>query len=282
MVHAGVATHFMKHSEYPSLVEHLEENQGFHSVVHSIMEWHDRFEIQQAPFSLQPHLDVIDRCFSKNSVEEIFLALDQEPKDGPSAEFVEQTVQVLQKKSPLSLKVTHVALTAGSKNSLEACLKMEYRLAQKMVQTPDFKEGCTALFEKRKPRWSASSISQVLEQDVRRIFKVHDEANETGDGSQGSELSLPIADYMPDDIRVPKWADGELFRAESMDPEAAELTKKSISHRQNTLKDRDHTSRWFEFYVSPKNIPYHGNLTFHDPAQKNSVIPPRYIKKRDQ
>lgn len=56
------------------------------------------------PFALEEHLKTIDKCFSKNTVEEIIDALKYEA-DVEENEWAEKKLNILLKKSPLSLKV---------------------------------------------------------------------------------------------------------------------------------------------------------------------------------
>ena len=88
------------------------------------------------PFSLEPHLPLIDECFSAPSVEEIFSML--ELTDQP---FAKQTLATLRKMSPLALKITKKALEEGSEQTLAECLQMERRLSQRFCADHDFAEG---------------------------------------------------------------------------------------------------------------------------------------------
>jgi hypothetical protein len=53
---------------------------------------------------LEEHLQTIDKCFSKDTVEEIFEALKHEAEVEEN-EWAERKLNILLKKSPLSLKV---------------------------------------------------------------------------------------------------------------------------------------------------------------------------------
>ena len=88
------------------------------------------------PFSLEPHLSLIDDCFSAGTVEGILGRL--ESSDHP---FAKQVLAGLNRMSPLALKITHRALTEGGDKSLAECLQMEYRLSQRFCADHDFPEG---------------------------------------------------------------------------------------------------------------------------------------------
>jgi len=52
------------------------------------------------PFSLDPHLAAIERCFRQASVEKIFEALEKE-----GTEWAKKTIATMKKMSPVALKV---------------------------------------------------------------------------------------------------------------------------------------------------------------------------------
>lgn len=256
LVHAGIATHFMPNSSMPQLVESLVENGGHYSVVGNIVEWHDRLETKGKPYSLAPYLELIDRCFGLPSVDHIFIALDKE-KNPATQEFVKETISALRHKSPLSLKITFKALISGSRLSISSCIKQEYRIAKKLATSADFKEGFNAMVGKRRPVWSASSLTGVPEQELLSYFKTHNETKKLmgKDGKEifnasDLELSLPLLDYQPGFIKEPKWADGELFDGKSRDAESADLAERAQQTLEQSQINKDIVglpNKWFSF-----------------------------------
>ena len=69
-------------------------------------------------------------------MEEIITRLE---KDG--SKWAEDTLKLLNKMSPTSLKVTHKQLEIGKNLNLQECLKMEYRIAVHCLENKDFREG---------------------------------------------------------------------------------------------------------------------------------------------
>jgi enoyl-CoA hydratase len=110
---------------------------------------------------------VIDRCFSKGSVEAILAALEAE--DGA---WAEQTLATLQKCSPTSLKVAFRQLRVGAGLDFEAAMTMEYRLSQACVAGHDFVEGIRAavIDKDRAPKWRPASLAEVGEDLVAAHF----------------------------------------------------------------------------------------------------------------
>lgn len=94
-------------------------------------------------------------------------------------------VVALSDKSPTSLKVTFQALRDARKfSSLEDCLQVEYRIASRMLDGPDFFEGVrAALIDKdRSPRWRPATLAEVTPDILARYFQPR-----TGD-----DLQLPV------------------------------------------------------------------------------------------
>lgn len=118
--------------------------------------------------SFEAHRDVIDRCFTPDSAEQIVAALEA---DG-SAWAAEQ-VAVLGTKSPETVKVALRQLREGADlTSFEDNMRMEYRIGWRKVQSPDFLEGVRAVIvdKDNAPVWSPARLEDVTEADVARYF----------------------------------------------------------------------------------------------------------------
>ncbi|MGE6785476.1 enoyl-CoA hydratase/isomerase family protein [Ensifer adhaerens] len=101
---------------------------------------------------LQHHLDLIDRCFAFDTVEEILAALAANGSD-----FARETLALLNARSALSMKLTLDLLRAGRRSvSLNECLEREYSATLGMLANPDFYEGVRAavIDKDRNPKWS--------------------------------------------------------------------------------------------------------------------------------
>jgi enoyl-CoA hydratase len=110
---------------------------------------------------------LIDRCFEKESVEEILAALSAE-QDA----FAADALAILKTKSPTSLKITHRQIRTGRGLSFEDCMRMEWRMVNRVIAGHDFYEGTrAAIIDKdRKPRWQPARLEDVNEQEVARYF----------------------------------------------------------------------------------------------------------------
>lgn len=130
---AGIATHFVESKDLKNLEGALLEctsNQDIKNVLLNFMK-------KDLPeFSLKPVLDQINQCFAPQSMEEVISRLKL---DG--SKWAEDTLKLLSKMSPTSMKITSKELEFGKKLSLNECLKMEYNLAVNCLEHKDFYEG---------------------------------------------------------------------------------------------------------------------------------------------
>jgi enoyl-CoA hydratase len=125
-----------------------------------------------APFARKPeagalaaHRRRIATIFSASSVEAVLERLD---RDGSA--FAAETAQTIRTRSPTALKLVFRELQEAANLSLKHCLAMEYRLAVRALQMPDFREGVrAALVDKdRAPKWQPAALAGV--QDVASFF----------------------------------------------------------------------------------------------------------------
>lgn len=117
---------------------------------------------------LDQFMPKIKKCFGSETVEKIYENLQDDGSD-----WAQNTINILNRMSPTSLKVVHRSLQIAKTLSLQDCLKMEFRLAIHHNVKSDLKEGARAvLIEKdSKPKWSRKSIYDVTEKDVARFFQ---------------------------------------------------------------------------------------------------------------
>jgi len=129
--------------------------------------------------SLQVNHEFIERCFGKNSIEEILQELEAVSNEASATDntklWAKNTLKALMKGSPTSVKVTFEAIRrhASSSCSFEDALRNEYRITQRMIDPKeDFFEGVRAVLIDRdnSPKWKFSRIEDVLEEEVERFF----------------------------------------------------------------------------------------------------------------
>ncbi|XP_011194782.2 3-hydroxyisobutyryl-CoA hydrolase, mitochondrial [Zeugodacus cucurbitae] len=162
---AGLATHYCESSKLGDLQTDLLNCKDADTVQDILDKYNSP---TNKDFVLQGVLDKINKCFTANSVEEIV-----ENLKGDGSEWANKTLEMLQRVSPLSLKVTFRELELGSKLLLPQCLKMEYRMVVRHLEDSDFKEGVRALLidKDQKPKWNPSTLEAVTEERVNSFFQ---------------------------------------------------------------------------------------------------------------
>jgi enoyl-CoA hydratase len=159
VVGAGVGTHFVESGVLDAVKNAVCDGQL--SLLEA-MDWDD------TP-AFAKHMDVIERCFGRESVEDMLLALDEEPGD----DWAKQQLATLKTKSPQTLKVAHRQLTEGLRlKSFEDNMRMEFRIGARVVSRHDFQEGVRALLidKDNKPAWNPPTLAGVTDQMLDQIF----------------------------------------------------------------------------------------------------------------
>lgn len=130
---SGVSTHLIDSADLQKLEQELLQVSNDNDIKVVLNKYHKN---DTSEFSLGPYLDKINKCFSGSTVEEIYSSLE---KDG--SKWAQDTIVLLNKMSPTSLKVSLKELEMGKSMNLHDCLKMEYRIAVRCVEGHDFREG---------------------------------------------------------------------------------------------------------------------------------------------
>jgi 3-hydroxyisobutyryl-CoA hydrolase len=133
-------------------------------------------------------LEIINKCFSKRTVEEIISALEQRASN-LADEWVAATIQSLKKASPTSLKIALRSIREGRTQTIGECLRREYRMACHVVRgdfSRDFFEGSRAILidKDQKPMWMPPRLEQVHDEAVEQYFSRIDDP-------QWEDLNLP-------------------------------------------------------------------------------------------
>jgi enoyl-CoA hydratase len=115
--------------------------------------------------------DVIDRCFSAPTVPAIMARLEAE--QGAHQAWARTVGAELAAKSPVSLALTLAYLHAARAMDLRQTLMMDYRLAVRCLQAPDFVEGVRAavIDKDHTPRWTPARLDDVTPGMIERLFR---------------------------------------------------------------------------------------------------------------
>ncbi|XP_043691457.1 3-hydroxyisobutyryl-CoA hydrolase 1-like isoform X1 [Telopea speciosissima] len=180
MVACGLATHFILSKDLPSLEKELD---GINSrdptvvfkVINNFIE-----EPSIKSTSAFRSMDIINKCFSRKTVEEILSALENEAKNGADS-WIVAAIKSMKAASPTSLKIFLRSIRKGRGQGLDQCLIREFRMASHALRKTvnnDFYEGCRAiLFDKDKqPKWEVPKLELVTNEMVGQFFtKVDDD-----------------------------------------------------------------------------------------------------------
>ncbi|KAI3837886.1 hypothetical protein MKW92_000130 [Papaver armeniacum] len=130
MLACGLATHFIPSNKLNLLEEALNQlNTGDPVVISAVI---DQFS-EQPPLkqnSAYHRQDIIYRCFSQRTVENVISALETESVKAGDA-WISEALHLMKKASPLILKVFLKLIRGGRLQGLRQCLAQEYRIASR-------------------------------------------------------------------------------------------------------------------------------------------------------
>lgn len=164
---AGIATHFCDFDKLPELEKKLLALHNIDDLENVLNTFTQESQNISKEFSLQPHLDKIEKCFAFNSVEEIRISLK---KDGSN--WAIEQYSAMKKMSPTSMKITLKLIREGKQMSLKDCLEMEYRVVTRILKDHDFFEGVRAAVvdKDNKPIWLPSKLEDLSDKDIDAFF----------------------------------------------------------------------------------------------------------------
>ncbi|KAI5012015.1 hypothetical protein ZWY2020_024149 [Hordeum vulgare] len=175
MLACGLATHFVPLNRMSLLEESLKRVDA--SDPFAICGIIDQFSKQPSlkGSSSLNRMDIINRCFSKGTVEEIISTLEQEAPS-VSDKLVTAAIQSLRKASPTSLKISLRSIREGRLQTVGECLRREYRMVCHVMRgdfSRDFFEGCRAILvdKDRNPKWMPPTLDQVHDGVVANYFQ---------------------------------------------------------------------------------------------------------------
>ncbi|XP_023640382.1 probable 3-hydroxyisobutyryl-CoA hydrolase 3 [Capsella rubella] len=182
MLACGLATHFVPSTRLTALEADLwrvdSNDPNFVSKILDAYAQHPNLKQHSAYYRLH----VIDRCFSKRTVEDIISALEREltrPTQEPN-DWISTTIRALKKASPSSLKISLRSIREGRLQGVGQCLIREYRIVCNVMKgdiSNDFVEGCRAILvdKDRNPKWEPRRLEDMKDSMVDQYFERVDE-----------------------------------------------------------------------------------------------------------
>ena len=159
-LYVRLATHWVPSDEWPVLLDALERGDNPRDVT---------LELDRRPqnSALSERRTKIDRIFSATSVEDCLTLLDRDDKD-----WSHDLAALMRARSPTSLKLTYSQIRMGSGLEFDDCMRMEFRIASRILQGHDFYEGVRAVIidKDNAPRWQPATLTEVEDSDVQAYF----------------------------------------------------------------------------------------------------------------
>ncbi|XP_048631511.1 3-hydroxyisobutyryl-CoA hydrolase 1-like isoform X3 [Brassica napus] len=175
MLACGLATHYLPSTRLTALEAELcRVDSSDPALVSTILDAYTQNpHLKQQ--SAYHRLDVIDRCFSGRTVEEIIAALEREATHGGD-DWISSTIRALKKASPASLKISLRSIREGRLQGVGQCLSREYRMVCHVLKgdiSKDFVEGCRAILidKDKNPKWEPWRLEEMKDRMVEQYFK---------------------------------------------------------------------------------------------------------------
>lgn len=158
----GLATHTIKAAEQAEFFNALVKTGEPDQVL-------ARFHVPAVAETDAATLASIHRHFSAGSLDDILASLKHA---AASDEFAAKTLKTILSRSPTSLKVAWRQIRAGAQLSMDDCMRMEFRILNRMLAGRDFYEGIRAAIVDKgsTPVWQPASLEAVSEEAVEAYF----------------------------------------------------------------------------------------------------------------
>ncbi|XP_023639334.1 probable 3-hydroxyisobutyryl-CoA hydrolase 2 isoform X2 [Capsella rubella] len=181
MLACGLATHFVPSTNLDALEADIckveSREQTFPSTILDAYTQYPHLS-QQSSYH---RLDVIDRCFSRRTIEEIISALESEVTQEQD-NWILATIQALEKASPSCLKISLRSIREGRLQGVGQCIIREYRMVCHVMKgdiSKDLVEGCRAILidKDRNPKWEPRRLEDMKDSMVDQYFERMEDEN---------------------------------------------------------------------------------------------------------
>ncbi len=167
-LYAGLADVFVPVEQLPALISLLESTAAS-NLNAAILDFAASFKEQMDPAGsvLARNRALIDRHFAADDVQSIF-----EELMGDADSFSQNAVTMMQKGSPLMMRVTLAQLRRAAAIDLADCLRMERTMVRRCFEHGEVLEGVRArvIDKDNTPAWSPATLEQVTPEMVSPFF----------------------------------------------------------------------------------------------------------------
>ena len=159
----GLATHCIGAQRFDEILTALADCQPIDTLLDGLHE-------PQGAGPLQDEKSLIEEFFTGDNLDQIIARL--RTASGAAKPWADATLIGLEKRSPMSLRITDRQIRLCRNLDLRETLIQDYRLACRCLEAPDFAEGVrAALIEKDgAPKWSPAKLEDVSQEMVARYF----------------------------------------------------------------------------------------------------------------
>jgi enoyl-CoA hydratase len=159
----GLATHAMASGSIPGLREALIAGEPVEEAL-------NRAAVDPGPAPLEAHREVIDSCFSGESVAAILQRLEKAA--GQGSDFAAKTAAGMRTKSPTSMNLAFEQVRRGASLDFEEAMRVEFRIVSRIGDGHDFYEGVRAVIidKDNQPRWQPETLEALDPAVVERHF----------------------------------------------------------------------------------------------------------------
>jgi len=153
---------FVKHSALDQLVDGLKNTawdlQDPKKTVTTLIKSHSE---AFGASHLKAHASLIEHCFDRESMEEIFMALEAEA--AASSSFAKNVLDILQARSPTSLVISLDYIRRCQSLNFDEVMALNDEMANYFLSHPDFFEGVRALLIDKdlNPQWQPERVREV-------------------------------------------------------------------------------------------------------------------------
>jgi enoyl-CoA hydratase len=159
---SGLATHTIKAQDQAGFLDRLVASGDPESALRG-------FSIPARRETDSPTLEAIARHFEQPTLGDVIGSLE---RAASTDAFAAKTLATIRTRSPTSLHVAWREISGGLTLSMDECMRMEFRILNRMLAGHDFYEGIrAAIIDKGStPQWRPAGIDDVSAADVDAYF----------------------------------------------------------------------------------------------------------------
>ncbi|MAZ01600.1 MAG: enoyl-CoA hydratase [Sneathiella sp.] len=163
----GIADAYVESEKLAALKEALISATYSENIHREIDEIVFKFSTHPGDAPIVERLNQIGRHFRQASVAAIVESLRGDPDP-----WCAKTAEALLSKSPTSMKLTFEQLRRGAKLDFDDCMRLEFRMVNRVIQGVDFYEGTRAVVidKDQSPKWNPATLEEVSDAEIEAYF----------------------------------------------------------------------------------------------------------------